>query len=71
LSLALSLLQGVFSETPPSSATPATSPAKYSLRAPAHGASAPAARDKEESGTTSSGSTSKRVPSPAQAGQAP
>src|SRR5688500_19620920 len=36
-----------------------------------HGAIAPSSSDRSESGTTSSGSTSKRVPRPAQWGHAP
>ncbi len=62
---------GVSTENPPSSATAATTRTKYSLRAPDQGARAPSARDLVGSGTTRSGSTSKRVPSPVQAGQAP
>ncbi len=58
LSFALSFFHGVSTEKPPASATPSWRPVKYSLRAPAHGASAPSANDSESSGTTSSGSTS-------------
>ena len=44
---------------------------KYTDSRPAHGASAPLARDFRGSGTTRSGSSSSRVPRPPHAGQAP
>ena len=54
------------------SATPCSSRRKYSLVWPVdHGVTAPSARLRSGSGTTSSGSTSLRVPRPVQAGHAP
>ena len=56
---------------PYASATAFKTREKYSVRAPAQGPMAPCDSERSGFGTTSSGSTSKRVPSPLQAGQAP
>src|SRR3712207_8652511 len=59
-------------EKPSWSASPLSSRWKYSLLIdPAHGAIAPSPSDFSGSGTTSSGSTSLRVPMPVHSGQAP
>ena len=53
------------------SATASSSRSQYSRRVPAHGAMAPSSMDRSGSGTTSSGSTSRRVPRPSHVGHAP
>ena len=59
-------------EKPITSARPCSSRVKYSLVVPAdHGWMAPPPSEAAPSGTTSSGSTSLRVPSPVHSGQAP
>ena len=62
---------GASASTPSSSATASTRRLKYWLRPLAHGAMAPSASDRSRLGTTSSGSTSKRVPRPSQVSHAP
>ena len=64
-------VQGVESRNRWPSATASSTRPKYSPRPPAHGVMAPSSMDRSGSRTTSSGSTSKRVPSPSQLGQAP
>src|SRR5262245_55628563 len=71
LSRLRSFRHGASTENPYSLATEPSSRSKYWLRNPAHGASAPSEMDRSSSGTTSSGSTSKFVPSPSQRSQAP
>ena len=56
---------------PCASATDSSTRFQYSSVALAHGASAPSLTERSVSGTTSSGSTSSRVPSPSHVGQAP
>ena len=53
------------------SATASSTRFQYSSVALAHGASAPSRTERSPSGTTSSASTSRRVPSPSHVGQAP
>ncbi len=56
---------------PLASQTASSSRAKYWQRPPAHGATAPSAMERSGFGTSSSGSTSNRVPSPSHVSQAP
>ncbi|CFS36457.1 Uncharacterised protein [Mycobacterium tuberculosis] len=70
--LAGSLRQGVSTSNPSASPRPAIIRVKYSAVWPFdHGATAPCARVRSGSGTTSSGSTSLRMPRPLHSGQAP
>src|SRR5262252_2631749 len=71
LSRLRSFRHGVSTEKPYSFATAPSRRSKYWLRNPAHGVSAPSEIERSSSGTTSSGSTSKLVPSPSQRSQAP
>src|SRR5262249_36302685 len=66
-----SFRHGVSTEKPYSLATEPSRRSKYWLRNPAQGASAPSEIGRSSSGTTSSGSTSKLVPSPSQRSHAP
>ena len=63
--------QGLSILKPFASATAFSTREKYSVRAPAQGPIAPWESERSGFGTTSSGSTSKRVPSPLHDGQAP
>src|SRR3954463_2465062 len=71
LSAALSFFHRVEVEKSQELATAWSTRPKYSPRNPAQGAMAPRSIDSSSSLTTSSGSTSKRVPSPSQRSQAP
>ena len=62
---------GVSRSKPCASPTAWSTRYQYSRLLDAHGAMAPSLMDRSWSGTTSSGSTSSRVPSPSQVGQAP
>src|SRR2546427_8051320 len=64
-------LHGIFVDTLWAAATASSSRFQYSRRAPAQGAMAPSSMERSSFGTISSGSTSSRVPSPSQVGQAP
>ncbi len=65
------LPNGVSRAKPCASATASSTRFQYSSVALAHGASAPSRTERSGSGTTSSASTSSRVPSPSHVGQAP
>ena len=67
----VSLDQGLSMLKPLASATAFSTREKYSVRAPAQGPMAPCERERSGLGTTRSGSTSKRVPSPLHDGHAP
>src|SRR5438128_12514315 len=67
----LSLAQGVVGLNPWASATAVRTRWKYSPLGPAHGATAPSSMVRSGLGTTSSGSTSYRVPRPSHLGHAP
>src|SRR2546423_1284413 len=71
LSALRSRRQGVSIEKPPSSATASITRSKYWMRKPDHGAIAPSRIERSSLGTTSCGSTSKRVPRPSQRSHAP
>src|SRR5919109_2595820 len=62
---------GASSENPWASAVASSTRFQYSSRAEANGETAPSRIDRSGSGTTSSGSTSSRVPSPSHVAQAP
>ncbi len=66
-----SFFHGVLVEKPWASATDSSTLYQYSRRVPAHGAMAPSSMESSGSGTTSSESTSKRVPRPSHVGHAP
>src|ERR671935_1755538 len=66
-----SFLHGVRIEKPWASATASSTRYQYSSREPAHGAIAPSSIESSGSGTTSSASTSSRVPRPSHVGHAP
>ena len=61
-----SFFHGVSRSKPCVVATASSTRYQYSSVADAHGASAPSFTDRSGSGTTNSGSTSSRVPSPSQ-----
>src|SRR5512132_289836 len=67
----VSVFQGVSRSNACASPTAWRTRYQYSRLLDAQGAMAPSLMDRSESGTTSSGSTSKRVPSPSHVGQAP
>src|SRR6476661_10546942 len=67
----VSFFQGVSRSNPCASPTAWRTRYQYSRLLDAQGAMAPSLMDRSESGTTSWGSTSKRVPSPSHVGQAP
>src|SRR2546427_12326240 len=64
-------LHGIFVDTLWAAATASSSRFQYSRRAPAHGAMAPSSMERSSLGTISSGSTSRRMPSPPQVWHAP
>src|SRR5437870_1908920 len=66
-----SLFHGVSRSKPYASPTASSTRYQYSSVLDAHGASAPSLIVRSGSGTTSSGSTSSRVPSPSQVWHAP
>src|SRR5438105_1513455 len=66
-----SFFQGTESLNPCASATPWSRRSQYSSRELPHGAMAPSSMDRSGSGTTSSGSTWRYVPSPSQVVHAP
>jgi hypothetical protein len=70
-SAALSFFHGVDVLKPEAVATASRTRPKYSPRNPAQGAMAPPVIESSSSATTSSGSTSNRVPRPSQRSQAP
>src|SRR5436190_12172768 len=67
----VSFFHGVSRSNPWASPTACRTRYQYSRLFDAQGAMAPSLMDRSESGTTSSGSTSRRVPSPSHVGQAP
>src|SRR6266480_6660406 len=66
-----SFFQGVSRSKPCASPTACRTRYQYSRLLDAQGAMAPSLMDRSGSGTTSSGSTSNRVPRPSHVGQAP
>src|SRR5437764_1137619 len=66
-----SLRHGVLVENPYAWPSDSSSRYQYSRRELDHGAMAPSSIDRSASGMTSSGSTSRRVPSPSHVGHAP
>src|SRR5436189_6453378 len=66
-----SFFHGVSRSKPCASPTAWRTRYQYSRLLDAHGAMAPSLMDRSGSGTTSSGSTSSRVPSPSHVGHAP